>query len=485
MGQDSQNRDQQAAGDRRRAAPGSPWAQRYGAKHRWQRLVDFPPGLRAPVKVRIYYRNSYFVLQWWDPGAKRNLAERVDGDLLAALIAARTIDERLTARRTAGVGHRRLGHGELVRAYLEDLGKRADAGSVSPASVRRFTSALQHYLDFAAQPAVVGDYPYALNINRDFRLAFDAYLVGKPIHANGHPQAPLRPMKGQTFIAGAVRAMLEWAADPERGALLPDTFRNPFRRPQPAGEVFKGDPLAEPEITRPMAVAFIETCDLYQLRLFGPLILFGLRAAEPCLLFRAHLETDWLRVCCIPELGYFTKGRRDKRLPLIAELRSFWDWLRDTAAPGLLYQRRSVLGGREPARLREASLADLIRELQERCAASQECSSAERLRLREQILREAGGLTYDHVEQEFQGVARRLRWPRAATLKDFRHAFATMLGNTPMAEAYKKYLMGQSPGKAALNAYTHLTLLREQFQAAVNSAWPALIAAIRRRVQEV
>ena len=233
-----------------------------------------------------------------------------------------------------------------------------------------------------------------------------------------------------------------------------------------------------------MTVAFLERCDRYQVRLFVPLILFGLRAAEPCLLFRAHLEPGWLRVCCIPELGYFTKGRRDKRLPLIAELRLFWDWLRDSAAPGPLYQRRSVVEGREPARLREASLADLIREFQARCAPSQARGHAERLRLRARLLQEAGGLSYDHIEQEFRRVARRLGWPAAATLKDFRHAFATMLGNTPMAEPYKKYLMGQSPGKAALNAYTHLTHLREQFQAAVNDAWQALIEAIQRRMHQ-
>ena len=480
----SHNQDRQAKDDRRQAGPGSPWVQRYGARHRWQRLTDFPAGLQPPLKVRIYRRSHHFILQWWDPGARRNLAQRINGDLLAALIAARTIDERLTLQHTAGAGRRRLGHDALVRAYLEDLRKRADAGSLSPASVRRFTSALQHYLEFAAQPAVVRDHPQAVNINRDFRLAFDAYLVGKPIHANGHPHAPLRPMTGQTFITDAVRAMLEWAADPERGDLLPDTFRNPFRRPQQTRERFRGDPLAEPDITLPMTVAFLERCDRYQVRLFVPLILFGLRAAEPCLLFRAHLEPGWLRVCCIPELGYFTKGRRDKRLPLIAELRPFWDWLRDSAAPGPLYQRRSVVEGREPARLREASLADLIREFQARCAPSQARGHAERLRLRARLLQEAGGLSYDHIEQEFRRVARRLGWPAAATLKDFRHAFATMLGNTPMAEPYKKYLMGQSPGKAALNAYTHLTHLREQFQAAVNDAWPALIEAIRRRLHQ-
>jgi integrase len=332
---------------------------------------------------------------------------------------------------------------------------------------------------------IVQDFPYAVNINRDFRLAFDAYLAGKQIHPNGHAHAPLRPMRGQAFVKGTVRAMLEWASDPEGGNLLPETFRNPFRRLKESRDVFKGDVLAEPRITLPMAVAFVEGCDCFQLRLFVPLIVFGLRAAEPCLLFRDHLDADWLRVCCIPELVYFSKGRRDKRFPLVAELQPFWDLLRDASSPGLLCQRRAVVEGRELAPFRQACLAELIREFQARCVQGKPWGSTERVRLREQLLRQAGALNYDHIEQEFRQLTGRLRWPAQVTLKDFRHGFATMLGNTSMAEAYKKYLLGHAPVRAALNAYTHLTQLREQFQTSINQAWPALIDSIRRRSREV
>jgi DDE superfamily endonuclease len=58
-----------------------------------------------------------------------------------------------------------------------------------------------------------------------------------------------------------------------------------------------------------------KACDSYQLRLFVPMLLFGLRATEPCLLFREFLDSGWLRVPCLPELDYLTKGRRDKRFP--------------------------------------------------------------------------------------------------------------------------------------------------------------------------
>jgi hypothetical protein len=172
-------------------------------------------------------------------------------------------------------------------------------------------------------------------------------------------------------------------------------------------------------------------------------------------------------------------------LPLIEELLPFWNLLRETMTQGLLYQRRSVIENREHVPFCRASLADLIQEFQSRCSRSKALTRTECIGLRDQLLGEAGGLKYDHIEQEFHSVARRLRWPCRTTLKDFRHAFATMLGNTPIAEAYKKYLMGQSPGKSALNAYTHLNQVRDQFQAGVKHGWPVLIEAIQRRVQEI
>ena len=181
MSDDGSNHDRQESGHRLPVRPESVWVERYAAKHRWQRLTDFPVGLQAPVKVRIYRRSNHFILQWWDPGAKRNLAERIDGDLLSALIAARKIDERLANQHTAGTGRRRLDHAELVNRYVEDLHKRADAGSLSPASTRRFISALRHYLEFIADPMVARNYPYAANINRDFRLTFGAYLTNRQI----------------------------------------------------------------------------------------------------------------------------------------------------------------------------------------------------------------------------------------------------------------------------------------------------------------
>jgi len=234
-----------------------------------------------------------------------------------------------------------------------------------------------------------------------------------------------------------------------------------------------------------MATEFVRACDRYQLLLFAPLLVFGLRASEPCYLFREYLEPGWLRVPCNPDLGYQTKGKRDKRFPLIEVFHPLWGALRHDGAQGLLYLRRRVIEGGEAVPLRGASLVELVTEFQSRSAKAKSLNAEERRRLRDRVLQEAGGLRYDHVEGEFHRLARQLGWPAQATLKDFRHLFCTTMGNTPMPEGYRRYLMGQAPGKAAAVAYTHLNQLTQQYAAAVRREWAPLVAVVNGRVQEL
>jgi hypothetical protein len=170
---------------------------------------------------------------------------------------------------------------------------------------------------------------------------------------------------------------------------------------------------------------------------------------------------------------------------LIDDLRPLWDELRRGRRQGLLYERRGVPEGRARAPLRGASLADVVAEYRRRCLAHRGGSAADRQRLRGAVLREAGALTYDDVEGEFTALARRLGWPPAATVKDLRHLFASAMNDACMPEAYRKYLMGQSPGRAAVVAYTHLHELRRHYADAVRKEWSPLVTAINRRVAEL
>ncbi len=466
--------------------PATSWTARYGERHRLVRIMDFPAGILAPKKVRIYFRRDHYVLQWWDPGEKATLSLRVEGDLVTAIAQARQFDERLlTARSSGQIRKQRTGHTDLVAAFQYDLTRRADASEIDPVTVRRYAAALRHYLTFCAQSSTIKAFPNATAVNRDFRLAFTAFLATRSISDNGCEAFSPRPMKGQAFVLDTVRALFEWAADPERGGLLPDGFRNPFRRAGANRSLLQGDPLAQPDITLRMALDLIAACDAWQLRLFAPMLLFGLRAAEPCFLFAEYVKDGWLQVPCNPDLDVKTKGRRSKRFPLPDELNSLWSLLPSEGTMGLLYTRRPVAEGLQRPPLLGQSLSELVEEYRRRCARVDQLSALARRRLRDGVLRDGGGLSYDHIEGEFTNLTRRLGWPATATLKDLRHLFATAMNNAAMPEAYRRYLMGHAPSRAAIVAYTHLHELNRHYAEALHKEWPDLVAAINRRVAEL
>jgi integrase len=409
----------------------------------------------------------------------------VDGDLVAAIARARQIDERLTHFKASGLGTRKTGHRALVEQYQIDLRHRADAGEIDPRTVDRYASALTHYLAFAEQPAIERQFPHAGGVNREFALAFRTHLNTVLILPNGHPHSQPQPMQSQEYVVDVVRGMYQWAADAERGHLLPEGFRNPFTRRGGHKRAAASISLANPDITVDMAADFLGACDAYQLRLFSPLVIYGLRAAEPCLLFYEHLRDGWLDVPCLPELAYYTKGRREKRLPIIAGMDALLRPAAETRTSGLLYLRRGTVVDSGTVPLIGGPLKMLVAEFQRRCAAAKIRTAAERQRVRDELLREAGGITYDHIVGEFSKIVRELGWPPSATIKDFRHLFATGLENAGIPEHYRKFLMGQSPGRAAIVTYTHLNEIHQRFDEAVQRQFQPLVDALRRRTAEL
>jgi hypothetical protein len=456
--------------------PAASWSRRYGQRHQLQRVEQFPLGITPPRKVRIYWRCDHWVLQWWEPSARQNLSQRIQGDLIAAISAAREIDQRLLECKSSGLVSRKLRHQQLVEKFLADLAARADAGQLQPRSTVRYTSALRHYLAFAEQPKISGKYPFAGNVDREFALAFGAFLAGRYVSPNGLAGTTTRLMKGAEFVWDAVRSMFQWAGDPDRGRVLAEHFRNPFLRRCGDRRRQEMDPFGDPDITVTMAAEFLGLCDAFQLRLFVPMIFYGLRAAEPCYLFWEYVDDAWLRVPCSPELNYTTKGKRDKRLPLVEPVRSVL--LAQKQQQGLLLLRRAVVEQREKPPLLGSSLRELASELEKRCRSEQRASL--RQKLRDALLWEAGGINYDQIDEEFRSIARQLRWPASATLKDFRHLFASSLTNAGMVEAYRQYLMGHATSSAAISAYTHLGKIGEHYQLVVEKEWSELTHAIEK-----
>ncbi|MBY0589271.1 hypothetical protein K2X85_19015, partial [bacterium] len=188
------------------------WSTRYGKIHQLIRIENFPEGIRAPEKVRVYRRREHYVLQAWDPAQKKTVSDRVDGDFLAALARAREIDQRILAYRRSGVASRQLRHDDLVDRYLDYMTLRANAGEVDETTVNRYASSLQHYLCFVQQHETSPKYLYAGRVDRAFALLFGGFLNNRLVARNGRSGAKTGFMTGQRYVLGVVRAMFSWAA---------------------------------------------------------------------------------------------------------------------------------------------------------------------------------------------------------------------------------------------------------------------------------
>ena len=212
-------------------------------------------------------------------------------------------------------------------------------------------------------------------------------------------------------------------------------------------------------------------CDLYQCRLFAPLILCGLRAAELGWVLGDDVDDEWFRVRCHPELDHLTKGLRDKKFPLGEVLRHVID---PPASSVLWLPRRDFL----PPAGHPANAPGLVAEFHRRLAQVPQVNAVHRRQIRDQLLREAGALDYDRIEQEFQQLARNLKWPRQATLKGFRHLFATALENSGCPESYRRYFLGHSPGKSAIVRYTHLDQLERHYHRLLDGEFSPIMQSL-------
>lgn len=456
----------------------SNWNKKYSAKHAPIRITAFPKGVAPPNKVRIYQRAGHFLLQWWDPAASKTINDRVDGDLIDTMARAREIDAKLQSFRRGGVVSRDLGHKDLVDAYLTDQQRRADAGQIAVGTVERYRTSLDHYRAFTDAVDLDRRYRRVCLVDRAFALDFAAYLKQLTVVGNGRDHGNKRPLKSIDYVLDVTRAMYEWAADPHRGGLIPDGFRNPFLRDVVARRKVPANPLAEPDITMAMAKDFLSACDAYQLRLFAPIVLYGLRASEPILLCHEHVNGGFLHVNCIPELGYLTKGHRDKSLPMLPEVHKLLGD-DDGQSSGLIYTRRRATEGREHPSLLGQGLDKMNATYRDRVRQLEVSDAAARDKTLSNVIKDAGGLSYKRIEGEFKRIAKTLGWPTNATLKDFRHLFNTTMANAGLSLEERAYLMGQAPPKHVNMVYLHHNTLVDKYKAAANEHYAGVLKLLK------
>jgi integrase len=440
----------------------SKWQARYGTRHGYVRLADesaIPNGRRG--RVTIYQRGDHgapsveqtFILSWCANGRKRK--ERIKGDKFDAVRRADEINEAMACG-TAPHSSSRLDARSLVQRYVEHLGRRADAGDISPRTVQRYRSALGHLIAFLEADAHAATGRQWVP-NRDFVLRFRTHLHGLMIAPNGHPHSTTRPLcsRGIDYIIACVRSMTRWAAQEnlissQASAVFSDVGRGHVRGPTLAAL-----PISTEEI-----VSLIHVADLYQLVAFSFHIFHGARVAEPCWLMIEFFDPDggWIDYRCIEELGHRTKGAVDKRLPTPEAMAHAISLLLGTRTGGpLLLQRRFVA-----VASKGEGAGTALSQIKRTIHGHRPMSWTDRSRASEAMLKSIGAVDGDYIRREFKKLRLSANVRADVTPKALRHYFATALETADVPYYTRKFLLGhrlgdgRTRGQDVTSVYTHL-----------------------------
>jgi site-specific recombinase XerD len=466
---------------------GSEWSRRYGEKYKFTPILDNPhlPNSRRG-QVKVYRRGPHtgpgphdFVLEWREGGKAHKYTVR--GDLFKAVAEADKLDERLVAAGRSGKGCGSIMIPELIRRFLEHLSQRANAREIRGRTVDRYRTALQKLIDF-----VEGDRgrarTRAASIEVEFVLEFKSYLFSLLVHPNGHEHSEPKPMtkSGARFVLSAAKAAWAWASSQNR-PLLPEGLRNPFNGhvpPRARRELVTKEKFPTKDIVRA-----VEVCDDYQLTTLAPLVLYGLRAAEPRYIMIEHWNRaeDNLEVNCIPGLDYFTTGEANKRFPVPGILKPLLQLISAHREGGPLFVCRAMFQGMAEPRFRPLAESALIREYRRRTAGLSE--AVERAKMREHLMTEAGAVTYDQLDAEFRQIAKAAGLGPEWTLKGLRHHFASQMEKSSISYFSRKYVMGHQIPADALGNYTTIPFedVRAQFEEFLSTRLAPIVQAIQAR----
>ncbi|MFQ5425409.1 MAG: tyrosine-type recombinase/integrase, partial [Phycisphaerae bacterium] len=358
----------------------------------------------------------------------------------ARRVAAET-NARLESGRPTTAAFRPVAVTELVRDWL-DFHESVRRSSL--ATIRRYRAATQHLVDFASGPDGFRS-AHELDTQR-----FAHHLRTVPVSSNGHANTPKRLLrdKGVQFILGACRSLYSFAA---RRRVLPPYFENPFSE-LGIERLQVEDAKSIHVFSSVEAAAFLEACDDWQFPIFFALCQTGLRPGElvHVLIDDADLERRVLHIRCRPTLGWQTKTRNERIIPILPVTAEVLRRVIGTRSAGVLFRRRRFTDGERPplgdrdARALEQALRE--RTVRFRKGHHREPSRLERSDLARRLWSDAGMIRPSRLRLAFMQVTGRIGLGHVTAPKTWRHTFATTLQDANVDPLIRQQVMGHSPG---------------------------------------
>lgn len=321
-------------------------------------------------------------------------------------------------------------------------------------TVARYRSATTHLMEFSGK-AFNGRAADKLTLTE--AEAFVRYLREARVAPNGHPKAKkvrLRD-KGILFILETCRAMFNYAA---RHRHLPPYHENPFGQLQ-FHRLRVEDAKPIDLLRADQEERFFAACDEWQLPIFLTFALTGLRPGELAHLFLpddVDLEHGLLHVRNKADLGWRTKTRNERTIPMVEELRAVMAALAGGRRTGPLFLRRRFVLQEDVPLLADCDRRRLAAELERRCEQGRQAaeadgawSRADEATVTRRLWQDAGAIKTDRLRMEFIKIARRAGMPEATCPKVWRHMFATTLQDANVDPLIRQELMGHASGSRA------------------------------------
>ena len=239
--------------------------------------------------------------------------------------------------------------------------------------------------------------------------------------------------------------------------------------------------------------AFLEACDHWQFPIFLTLGLTGMRPAEAVHLLLpddVDLRAGHIRVRNKPDLGWRTKTRNERDIPICPELSTVLRRTINGRETGPLFVRRRFGNGQDHPILEnddgKGLEAELARRVEaQRTAAPHQWTRLDEARVARAVWRDAGGIKPSRLRVAFMRVTAKIGMPDLTCPKMLRHLFATCLQDANVDPLIRQELMGHTRssrngnGLGMTTAYTHTRdeTRRSQFEAAMAKRGAAIEVA--------
>lgn len=441
---------------------------------------------RRVGRVSIYKHRRRWWVYYREHG--RPVRKAVADDAKAAEQVAAQINLELTSAAPTLFSFRPISVAELQRNFIDS---HEHVLRSSLATVSRYRTATQHLVNFCGEPSK----GRALPAHEVEVEAFVRYLRTLRVAPNGHAHARRRPLRdnGVRYILETCRSLYAYAAKRRH---LPPYTDNPFSG--------LGGKRTHVDDAKPVFVfneqtelAFLTAADAWSFSVHFLLAKLGLRPGELVRLLIEDVDFagGWIHVRSRPELGAHTKTRRERAVPLIAEIATILRGLiGDRAAGPVVLRHRANLGLLPLASCDARGLAAAV----QRRVAAAEAAGDEPLnrrkvaRIQRAVWRDAGVTRLERIRSSFIQTALNCGLDNATCPKSWRHTFATLLQDANVDPLIRQLTLGHAPpsmfgagtlGMTAVYTHTRPETQRREIERALR-LWPESLALVFLKCKE-